>query len=752
MSNTLHTQQDDNGVLTVWFDHTDKPFNTFSPEALDDLEALISSLQSAAPDGRPAGMIFASAKRDVFVSGADLFEISRMDQVHLEVFIEQGQQLFDRIAKLPWPTVAAIGGHALGGGFELALACDWRVAADKGSINIGLPETMLGLLPGWGGTTRLARMLGPAKALSLILPGKTMPPRKALRAGLIDDVVRPEALPAAARRWLKRGKPKAAQHRPSWLARLSMSAPLACDVVCGGARRKTRAITFGNYPAADAVIDTVMTVCREGHDSGLKAEREALVSLGQTEACQNLIRIFFLRQGAKRAVRRRLGDDASGSGIDIQHAAVIGSGTMGAGIAHALIGAGIQVRLVDVNEDAVAAGLGRISKLLDSDRKAKRISPLQAQQAMQRIAPTTMPRLEAQGAGLKLVDFAIEAVAENIEVKRHVFQTLDRLTRSENGGAAVLASNTSSLSISELAAMVQDPSRVIGLHFFNPVPKMPLIEVVRTAQSSHAALSAGVELAMRLGKTPVLVADAPGFLVNRVLIPYLAEALVMASQGASIVQVDHALKQWGMPMGPFELLDQVGLDIGVDILNSFRSSLGDRLIVPEGLEMIRQRGWLGKKGGIGFYRYGRGRKQPRGRVNEQLVQLLATSDAPAGADETRIDLRLVLPMVNEAARALSECVVDSTDTIDLATVLGLGLAPFRSGLVHFAESFGFDRIVKHMDELAQQHGPRHAPCEELRRIAEAQETMQALVTGAQNPMDHDTAGEPASKARSTWSS
>ena len=726
---TLRTHLDEEQVLTVWFDHADKSVNTFCPLALEELAKVIDSIERGDLNHQVTGVVFASGKPDVFVSGADLFALKNMDEKEQQQFLETGQSLFDRISLLPMPTIAAINGHCLGGGLELALACGQRVAAGVGSINIGLPETKLGIIPAWGGTTRMTKMLGLTRALPLLLEGKTLSPRKAQRAAVVDEVVRPEVLIAAARRLLDQPAP---HRRPARADRVIMAVPYLCNMVCRTARRKTLAKTYGNYPAALKIIDTAQTACHDGHQASLDAERQAVRELIQTQACQNLMRLFFLRHGAKRSLQNLIKTDEPVKPIVC--AAVVGGGTMGAGIVHSLIREGIPVRLLEVHETAIAAALGRIKKMLSDDLKAKRLSLLQARQALHRVSPSvfadgTDNQITAANRELKLVDIAIEAVAENMDVKSGVMAKLNRLTRPD----AILASNTSSLSIGELANLTDKPHRVVGLHFFNPVPKMPLVEVVRTPHSDDRAVAGVVQLALRIGKTPIVVADAPGFLVNRVLIPYLAEAMIMACEGSSIVAIDRAMKQWGMPMGPFELLDQVGLDVTVSILKALRKGL-EHIVVPSGIDegfVALERGWLGRKSGRGFYHYPANGKTKRPTVNTKLTQTLAKANRSNGrasqANDADTADRLTMPMINEAARLLTEGVTDSTDTIDLATVLGLGLAPFRGGLVHHAESVGLGNIVERMEELARNYGPRFAPVEALRQVAQNQEPMQRLV-------------------------
>ena len=729
MSDMLRTEWDDDDLLTVVFDQPGKSVNTLTGAALEALDAAIDTVAKR----RCRGVIFTSAKLGVFISGADLVELAQLQQGQIEVLLQRGQRVFERIEQLAVPTVALINGHCLGGGLELALACRWRVVADIGSINIGLPEIKLGIIPGWGGTTRLSRRLGLTAALPLLLGGKMLSPRKAERAGIIDQVVRPEVLPAAARRLLETAS--ARSDRRSAFNRLVAAVGPLTAVVCRAARRQALARTYGNYPAAEVVIDVARTAVSRGHEAGLAAERRGLVQLAGTETAQNLMRLFFLRQNTNRALAAQV--DSTAKPTRLVQVGVIGGGTMGAGIVHALVRSGLAVRLVDVSETALAAGLGRVRKLLADDCRAARLSRLEADEAMHRIAPAT--GLDAEGpdhrVGLQRAGMVIEAVAEDLDVKRKVFGQLDRLA----GPQTILATNTSSLAVGALAEATSRPDRVIGLHFFNPVPQMVLVEVIRTTSSTPEALQAGVQLAQRLGKTPILVGDGPGFLVNRILIPYLAEAMQLACQGIDIMVTDRAMKRWGMPMGPFELLDQVGLDIAMHVVGSLRDRLDEHIVTPDRVEQAVEHGWLGRKSHRGFYEYGQGGKL--GRVNHQLVGMLSRSTAQMTA--AQIQRRLVLPMVNEAARLLIERITDSTDTIDLATVLGLGLAPFRGGLIHFAETTGLKQIVYQMDELAEQVDRRFLPVAQLRQLAEAGLPMQDLAEPEKASLAADSVGKVA---------
>jgi 3-hydroxyacyl-CoA dehydrogenase/enoyl-CoA hydratase/3-hydroxybutyryl-CoA epimerase len=724
---TLRITTDSDSITTIWLDVPAKGVNTLSPRVLAELSGALDQIESSPP----RGLIFASAKDHSFIAGADLFEIRGMNHEQMLQSLADGQRLFSRIANLKTPTVAAINGDCLGGGLELSLACNIRVAAADTSIAIGLPEIKLGILPGWGGTVRLTALIGLSRALPLILAGKTLPPKKALRAGIVDEVVRPEALLAAAKRLVTGKLP---QRRLSLIDRTAASVSLVRNKILARARKETLAATMGHYPAPLKVIDVVRRGMEQGQDAGFEAEREAVGELIATPAAQNLFRLFFLKQGAKR----QIADTLRVKPAEVKRAAVIGGGTMGAGIAHALIRSNIDVRLIEVNSNAMSAALSRIKKLVDDDVAAGRIDRLAARNAMNRLAPST------DWTGLHLVDFVIEAAQEEINAKREIFARLDRLTRPD----AVLATNTSSLSITQMAAATGSPQRVVGMHFFNPVSKMPLVEVVRTDLSHDEPLATTAVLASRLGKTPLLVRDAPGFLVNRILTPYLAEALAVAGEGFPIDQIDAALKEWGMPMGPFELLDTIGLDVAAHVLKTLGAVLHDPPPMPQALQLALDRKWLGDKTGRGFYEHDA--KQTRTKalvVNSELQRALWPFGVPAGStvdshssgtpgEGHELAWRLVLPMVNEAAHVLEERITDSADAIDLATVLGLGLAPFRGGLIQFANTVGTPTIVGKLTQLQKQFGPHFAPAELLKNDA------------AQN---HPLAAPPAPPQRSSAS-
>jgi 3-hydroxyacyl-CoA dehydrogenase/enoyl-CoA hydratase/carnithine racemase len=633
-------------VLTVWFDLPDKTVNTLTARTWSDLDAVLDEVEAAGA----AGVVFASGKPRSFLAGADLYEMEAMDDAQLDAYLATGQRIVDRIAALPMPTVAAINGDALGGGFELALACRSRVAVDEPRIRIGLPETTLGLVPAWGGAIRLPRLIGLAESLKVLIPGRSLSPAESLELGLIDEVVPRDRLLEAARNRLEATRNRAAGPTPARPTDPSAADESARDAVLAKARADVRARSGDNLPAPLLLIDIVAASYREPPAAVAAAERRGLLELRRSPAGRNLRRLFFLRHEAGKTAAR----EAGGTARAVRSAVVVGGGTMGAGIAHALVRSGLAVQVIEADERSATAATARLAALIGDDSV----------------------RATTDWALVSAADLVIEAVIEQLPAKLAVFHRLDDLS----GADAILASNTSSLSIQEIAAATRHPGRVVGLHFFNPVPKMPLVEIVRTPQSHPDVLATCVAAVKKAGKTPVLVNDAPGFVVNRVLFPYLREAVILLEEGGSITAIDAAIKAWGMPMGPFALMDEIGLDVTQMILESLRRSLGNRLSSPPILDRLLDLGWLGRKSGRGFYDYPTtGRPVP----NPDLPSVIsATQLMQSRADE--VQDRLMRPMAAEARIVLAEKIVESPESLDLATVLGIGFAPFRGGLASFA--------------------------------------------------------------------
>jgi len=672
--------------------------NVFNLATLAELDWQIEAI---ANDRGIEGVIIISAKDRIFHAGADLHALQNWGESEVQRFIERGQEVFNHLAALKMPKVAAIHGACLGGGFEMALACDYRIATADRATKIGLPETKLGILPAWGGSTRLPRLVGVMRALDLILAGKTPAAKQALRYGMIDAIAPKEVLLSAALRGLENGFPSLRKH---WWSRFPPSSkhwwsgPRPQDnrliALLSGAtvRRRILHETRGNYPAVTKAAEVILASTGCSISESLEHERQAVRCLLKTDACKNLMRLFFLGE----RVRKSDGPKVK----PVTSAAVIGAGVMGAGIAQWLSSRGVRVILRDVNPQAVAAGLDRIRKLF-GDRRV--FTEKEARDGMDRIAPVT------QAVPFDHVDLVIEAAVEKMEAKKKIFAQLDEQAVNKT---TLLATNTSALSLAEIAASTKDPGRVIGIHFFNPVHKMQLVEVVTAPQSTPETVQRAVQFARQIGKLPVVVKDSPGFLVNRILVPYLLEAALLFKHGARATDIDEAMLNFGMPMGPLRLIDEVGVDIAADVSMTLAAKFPDRLQVPELLAKMIAKGWLGRKSGRGFYVHSGKKAVPNTELSSLCVNLEA-----ATLDRHELQLRLSLLIVNEAARCVEERISSGAEMVDFAMVMGTGFAPFRGGPLRFAENFGLRRAVDELDRLAVVAGPRYTRCELLRQLA-----------------------------------
>lgn len=654
----------DDGVCVLTFDRPDSGANIFDAAALRDLSAQLDFLEKS--DAK--GVIVTSAKKSIFIAGADLQTLLRQAQTgEMRAFIAEGQQIFNRLAALKIPTVAAIHGACAGGGYEITLACDYRVASDAPATRIGLPETTLGLVPAWGGATRLPRLIGPEKAAEVILKGKLYPASEALQLGLVDEVVAQDQLLEAARAKLKNGKREAQKSAVSFAA---IAAPKSQNSA------PARAVEIINQSLTSSL------------DDSLQRELDAIVELGETESTRNLIRNFFLAEKYKKGAGKLPNEK-------ITHAAVIGAGVMGSGIAQWLSARGVSVILRDVNTDVVSAGLAKIEKTYGEAVKRGLMSEDKAKEGRARVVASAAP------GPLRDVEIAIEAASEKLEIKKQIFRDLD----TQLGDGAILATNTSALPISVLARETKTPARVIGLHFFNPVSRMKLVEVVIGEQTSEETKTRALAFARQVGKLPVVVRDSPGFLVNRVLFPYLLEAAELFEKGVDAKQIDDALLQWGMPMGPLRLIDEIGVDITIDIAATLEKSLGARAATPPILKKMREAKMLGRKTGSGFYKYEGKTQSP----NESLEEWRGR-----GGSAEDLATRLIFLMVNEAARCLEEKVVASPEDADYGMVLGTGFAPLRGGPLRFADHFGAGKLIA----AVAQNGEKFQPCALLREHAQ----------------------------------
>jgi 3-hydroxyacyl-CoA dehydrogenase/enoyl-CoA hydratase/3-hydroxybutyryl-CoA epimerase len=664
--NHWQTSEGDDGVVTLTLDRADSRVNAISRNVLDELEQIVERLAI----DKPAGVIIHSAKPAGFAVGADIkefVEYARHDTV-LEN-IEHGQRIYESLARLPCPTVAAVHGACMGGGTELILACHQRIAADDEKTRIALPEVMLGIHPGWGGTARLPRLIGATDALPLMLTGKSLSARRALELGVVDRIARPAELLAEARLLLRHAPPRPFARRArawasnTWLAR-QILAPMMLKQTAAKVRKE-------HYPAPFAMID-VWKRGGSGIQQRLKIEARSVAKLAKTPTAQNLIRIFFLQE--------RLKSQGSGVEAGIRHVHVVGAGVMGGDIAAWAALKGFDVTLQDREMKYIQPALDRARQLYEKKLK----SPEKVEAAIRRL------RADVDGSGVASADLAIEAIYENADAKRALYGQIEPQFQADE----ILASNTSSIPLDELRQGLQAPRRFLGLHFFNPVAQMPLVEVVRHDQLDPAIEKRALAFCKAIGKLPVAVKGTPGFLVNRILMPYLLEALRLYSEGVPGAVLDREARKFGMPMGPIELADTVGLDVCASVGKELAPFLG--LELPPGLDEKLDAGKRGKKDGQGLYVWQDG-KPEKPEVDKEYVMPPDLQD------------RMILPMVNEAVACLADGVVDDADLLDAGVIFGTGFAPFRGGPIQYARSVGVDQLRSRLEQLARNYGERFKP-------------------------------------------
>jgi 3-hydroxyacyl-CoA dehydrogenase/enoyl-CoA hydratase/3-hydroxybutyryl-CoA epimerase len=665
------------GLALLQLDPPHRSMPVFDAALLADLDSALVQLES---ERELRALVIAGKEPLVFVAGADIRSIEAIaTPEQARALVRYGQAVFERVARLgqqrggPLRVVAAAGGAVPGGACELCLACDLIVLAEHEKTRIGLPEVKLGIVPGWGGTQRLPRRIGVPAALAAVLEGRLHTPRAALKLGLVDRLTAPESLLRVASAIALGQLPGRRRERgaSAWLVDRN---PLATAFAARAARKAALRVGRGHYPAPLAAIELVASAPRTPLARGLEREVLAIEELATSKTSKHLIALFGLAEDAKKLRLLPNGESAPA----IRRAAVIGAGAMGGAIASLMAERGLEVRLSDLSREVLAKAVQAHRAEAARLRSRKRLAPHAVDAMIDRLGAST------SGGGLARCEFLIEAVAEKLEVKRAVLGSAARALPRE----ALIATNTSSLSVEAIAAGLPAPERVLGVHFFNPVRRMPLVELVRAPQTSPQVLARAARLVLDLGKTPVVVRDVPGFLVNRLLGPYLDEALRLAEEGAALDAIDAALVRFGMPMGPIELLDEVGLDIAAHAAASLHAGYGARMQASAWTAPLVAAGELGKKTGLGLRRWERG---PAGKLraagnNPRLPA--PSSRAAAELDAPALAERCVLAMVLEARRALAERVVASGREIDLATVFGLGFAPFRGGLWSHGQSLG----------------------------------------------------------------
>jgi 3-hydroxyacyl-CoA dehydrogenase/enoyl-CoA hydratase/3-hydroxybutyryl-CoA epimerase len=699
---------DETGIAWLRLDDPGKKVNTLSTRLFAWFEAQVARLERE----RPAGLVIYSGKPDGFVAGADLEELLALaDPADVHAMLRRGHELMERLAALPFPTVAAIHGACLGGGLELALACRRRVATEDPKTKLGLPEVQLGLIPGLGGTQRLPRLIGVPDALDLILTSRQVDARKARRLGLVDDTCQPSDLRTAAERMLHEGNGPAKQAAKK-AAKKPLAAragdflsrtPLGGLLVWDKARAGVLAKTGGHYPAPLVAIDIVREGAKLPLRRALDLEAGAFAELVLSDTAKSLISIFF----ARTAVEARAAKLARAA-RPVGTVGVLGAGFMGAGIAQVLAQKGVPIVLKDRDLAAAGRGYAFAWQQLRERVKRRRMSEPEAKAGLARILPT------ASYAPLGRADFVIEAVYEDLEVKRAVL----RETEAVAPESLIFASNTSAIPIARLAEASRRPERVVGMHFFSPVARMPLLEVIRHPGTSAETLAATVEVGRRMGKTVIVVGDGPGFFTSRVLGAMLNEAAWMLAEGADIERVDGAMTRWGWPVGPFALLDEAGLDVARHAGEVVHAALGRRAAAPPIFARMIADRRLGRKSQRGFYLYedkeGKKGKTAK-RVDPAIYSLLGWRAAPIPDEE--IVERCWLQMLNETARCMEEGIITDPADVDLGVIFGFGFPPFRGGLLREADRHGLAWVVKRLDFYAEKYGERLRPAALLRDMA-----------------------------------
>ncbi len=679
---------DEQNIAWLSIDVPGEKMNTLQAAFAEEMEDIFTQLDQ---NRSLKGLIVHSLKPDNFIAGADVRMLDACTSAsEAQALGEKGQQMFQKLSDLPYPIVAAIHGPCLGGGLELALACDYRVCSDSDKTRLGLPEVQLGLLPGSGGTQRLPRLIGLLPALDMILTGKQLRAKKAKKLGVVDASVPHTILLDVAKSYVEKKKPK---RKSSTKEKLMANTGLGRKVIFEQAAKKTHDKTRGNYPAADAILDVIRHGLEKGFTKGQQREAERFGELVMTPESKALRSIFF----ATTEMKKENGSDADP--LTIERAAVLGGGLMGAGISHVSVAkAKVPVRIKDISNDGVLNALKYNHKLFDKQRKRRIISKAQLQSKMLQLSGGT------DFTSFKHTDIVIEAVFEDLELKQQMVADVEQNAKT----STIFATNTSSLPIHQIAAKAERPENVVGLHYFSPAEKMPLVEVIPHETTSDEAISTAVDFARKQGKTPIVVKDCAGFYVNRILAPYMNEAAHVLLAGEPIEQLDKALLNFGFPVGPITLLDEVGVDIGAKIMPILVNELGERFQGPDVFDTLLNDDRKGRKTGKGFYTY-KGKKK---EVDKSVYKLLNLKPESKLA-EKEIALRCALPMLNEAVRCLDEGIIRSPRDGDIGAIFGIGFPPFLGGPFRYMDQIGIPKLVEIMNEHAQKYGDRFAPCDGL---------------------------------------
>ncbi|MEM7025597.1 MAG: 3-hydroxyacyl-CoA dehydrogenase NAD-binding domain-containing protein [Pseudomonadota bacterium] len=691
-------------VAWIYLDDPEKSVNTLSTRYFEWFEQQINTLAQ----DPVRGLILISEKPGYFIVGADIEELQAFqDPREVKAMIMRGHSLLNRFAELSFPIVVAIDGACLGGGLELSLGCDFRVATDAPHTKLGVPEVQLGLYPGLGGTQRLPRLIGVPDALDMILTGKQVPAKKAKKLGLVDIVCHPLALREAALEAVSWGKPGRRGYRGpdrkaikgglgKKAANLLARTPGAKRLVYDKARETVMKKTSGHYPAPLKAIEVVREGIGLPLHKALEVEADGFADLVVTDVAKGLISIFF----TKNDVDSRAAKLAKGT-RKIDSVGVLGAGFMGSGVAQVLAGKGYEVLLKDRDHESLGRGLRHCNDLFGKLTKRRRMTPVQRKLAMSRI----LPRTDYEGFGR--LPIVIEAVFEDVDIKHKVIREVEAAGSDD----LIFASNTSTIPIGRLAEASKRPENMIGMHFFSPVHKMPLLEIIRTADTSDETVATTVEVGRKMGKTIIVVNDGPGFFTSRVLGPFVNEALWCLAQGASVEQIDRVVSGWGWPVGPLALLDEVGLDIADHAGQVIGEYAGDRADTSPVFEGMIADGRLGRKAGRGFYDYSDKAK----KVDPAVYETIGWE--PSEIDDLEIIERTWMQMLNETARCIEDGIIENPHDIDIGVIFGFGFPPFRGGILREADKQGLDYVVARLEDYADAYGERLEPAQLLRDMA-----------------------------------
>lgn len=693
-------------IAVVEFDIPNEKVNKFSTPVMMRLKEILEELGR----GPYKAAVFTSGKPKIYIAGADIEEIKNLrTREDFDAAVKGGQEIMDMVEDLKIPVFAAVHGACMGGGCEFIMACDYRLASEDPSTKIGLPEVQLGILPGFGGCVRMPRILGLQASLDIILAGKSVNAKKALKAGLVDRVVHPSILKEEALKWARKVVAEGGgKRRKTFQAKGAMNkfleSPLGRPLVFSQARKGVLKATKGHYPAPLKALGVVQkTYGMSSREKALQIEREAFCECGVTEVSKNLIHVFYLTEMVKKQTGVSGG---TAKAREVRRIGILGAGTMGGGVAYVAADKGIAVRMKDLNFDALNKGLKHASELWMKLVKRKSIDKYQYKQKMDLISTAV------DYSGFKTLDLVVEAIVEDMGIKQKVIGETARHMRDD----AIIVTNTSSLSVSEMSKGHPRPEYFAGMHFFNPVNKMPLVEVIRGEKSSDETVATVFELCKKMGKMPVVVKDGPGFLVNRLLLPYMAEAAFLLQEGMAIDVVDKAyVHEFGMPMGPFALMDEVGLDVCAKVLKIFQKAYPDRVEIAPLMGALEKTGRLGKKNGKGFYLYD-GKKSD---LDPGIYAALGLG-APTNPFATQECVeRGVFAMVNECSRALlDDKIVETPHEVDLAMIMGTGFPPFRGGLLKYADSVGVAGIVQALEKYSgERKANRLRPAEALKKVS-----------------------------------